>query len=212
IRCPGLKSSELAKFRCVVAKILVQRIRIKNKTTALLRPDHHTTTVIVAETIKLPGICYRQRPQHHRINECKNRRIGTNAKRKRQHRNDGESWILPQHPRSKAQVPQEVFQPSPCPRFAAALPQIHRVPELPVRRVARLARVNSVGDKFLLLQLAVQPHLLFQLPRKLLAAHQHLHPPPQLTHRSFLFFPSPLSHSYRSATSGSTRVALRAGT
>src|SRR5712671_5198936 len=156
-------------------------MRIKNKTTALLRPDHHTTTVIVAETIKLPRICYRQRPQQHRINECKNRRIGTNAEGERQHRNDSESWILPQHPRSKAQVPHEVFQPSPTPSVASAVPQMHRVPELPVRRVARLARANSVSDKFLLLQLPVEPHLLFQLLRKLLASHQHLHPPPNFT-------------------------------
>src|SRR5882762_2753741 len=98
------------------------------------------------------------------------------------------------------------------PRFSAALSQVHRVPKLPARRVARFLLLYSLIDQLLLLHFAVQSHLLFQLPRKLVAPPQHLHPSPQLTHRSFLFVPSPLSHSYRSATSGSTRVALRAGT
>src|SRR5579859_1305852 len=68
------------------------------------------------------------------------------------------------------------FSPSPC----VALPQIHRIPKLPVRRVARLPRLHSLRNQLLLLKLPVQPHLLLQLPRKLPPPHQHKNPPPYL--------------------------------
>jgi hypothetical protein len=53
----------------------VKRVRIENKTPAVLGSDHHTTIVIGAETIKLLRVRYRQRLKHRRVKERENRRV-----------------------------------------------------------------------------------------------------------------------------------------
>src|SRR5712671_2132223 len=73
-----------------------------------------------------------------------------------------------------------MFDPFPSPCLAATLSQIHRIPKLPIRRVARLAGVKSISDKLPLLQVFVQTHLLFQLPRENLSPHQHSNSSPNL--------------------------------
>src|SRR5882762_1202849 len=83
-----------------------------------------------------------------------------------------------------------MFDPFPSPRLAAALSQIHRIPKLPIRGVARFASVDAICDKFPFAQLPVQSHFLFQLARENLSPHQHSNSSPNLSQ----FAHSPSNH------------------
>src|SRR5258708_6768809 len=104
MRCRGFKSSELVKFRGVVEKVLVKLIRIENKTTAVLRADHDTATVVIAQTIELLRVGYGQELQHHRINECKNRRGGSDTQGEREHYSSREARGFAERTNAKAHI------------------------------------------------------------------------------------------------------------
>ena len=57
IRQKRSKRGELLELRCVIAKVLVQRIGIKNKTAVVLRAGHHTAVIVIAEPIQLHRFC-----------------------------------------------------------------------------------------------------------------------------------------------------------
>ncbi len=88
----------------MVSKLLVKRIRIENKTTAVLRADHYAAIVVVAQSIELRRVRYGQRPQHHRINECKNRRGGSDTQGEREHNSSREARGFEQRTNAKAHV------------------------------------------------------------------------------------------------------------
>src|SRR5437762_13335325 len=82
-------------------------MRIQNKTTAVLGSNHNATIVVVPETIELLRVRYWQRLQHHRINECENRRGGPDAQGKREHNSSREARRFPQYAQTKAQRSEE---------------------------------------------------------------------------------------------------------
>src|SRR5213082_2956486 len=86
-------------------------MRIQNKTTAVLGSNHNATIVVIPETIELLRVRYWQRLQHHRINECENRRGGPDAQGKREHNSSREARRFPQHAQTKAQILNEVLNP-----------------------------------------------------------------------------------------------------
>src|SRR5437016_2316697 len=86
-------------------------MRIQNKTTAVLGSNHNATIVVVPETIELLRVRYWQRLQHHRINECENRRGGPDAQGKREHNSSREARRFPQYAQTKAQVLNEILNP-----------------------------------------------------------------------------------------------------
>src|SRR5258708_18757814 len=104
MRCRGFKSSELVKFRGVVEKVLVKLIRIEKKSTAVLRADHDTATVVIAQTIELLRVGYGQELQHHRINECKNRRGGSDTQGEREHNSSREPKGFEERTNAKAHI------------------------------------------------------------------------------------------------------------
>src|SRR5438034_11583042 len=96
-------------------------MRIQNKTTAVLGSNHNATIVVVPETIELLRVRYWQRLQHHRINECENRRGGPDAQGKREHNSSREARRFPQYAQTKAQVLNEILNPVHSARVAAFL-------------------------------------------------------------------------------------------
>src|SRR5205823_13991365 len=86
-------------------------MRIQNKTAAVLGSNHNATIVIVAETIELLRVRYGQGLQHHRINECENRRGGSDAQAKREHNSSREARRFAQYAQTKAQIMNEILNP-----------------------------------------------------------------------------------------------------
>src|SRR6266566_2331133 len=84
-------------------------MRIQNKTAAVLGSNHNATIVIVAETIELLRVRYGQGLQHHRINECENRRGGSDAQGKREHNSSREARRFAQYAQTKAQILNPIY-------------------------------------------------------------------------------------------------------
>src|SRR6266480_6022528 len=124
-------------------------MRIQNKTAAVLGSNHNATIVIVAETIELLRVGYGQGLQHHRINECENRRGGSDAQGKREHNSSREAGRFAQYAQSEAQILNEVLNPIYTARVAALLFGLRDAAQVEPRAAVRLFLRHPLCDVLL---------------------------------------------------------------
>src|SRR5204863_10160551 len=110
---------------------------------------HNATIVIVAETIELLRVRYGQGLQHHRINECENRRGGSDAQGKREHNSSREARRFAQYAQTKAQILNEILNPIYASRVAAFLFGLLDTAQVEPRAAARLFLRHPLRDVFL---------------------------------------------------------------
>src|SRR6266566_6479347 len=147
-------------------------MRIQNKTTAVLGTYHHTAIVIVAEPIELPRVRYGQRLQHHRINECENRRGGADAEGESEDGNGGEAGVLAERACAKANVLPEGFERGESPQLAAPLSGKRGVAQLAARGVTRFIGVDAFGAILFFPLGEMKGQLVFQVAVELAAMEE----------------------------------------
>jgi len=96
------------------------------------------------------GVRERQRPQHHRVHDGKDRRVRADAQRERQHRRDGESWCPPQHAARILDILARVAQPAKRSRLALILLGLLDAAECAPRGQSRLFRRQPAAPKLVL--------------------------------------------------------------
>src|SRR5213079_1065490 len=186
-------------------------MRIQNKTTAVLGSNHNATIVVVPETIELLRVRYWQRLQHHRINECENRRGGPDAQGKREHNSSREARRFPQYAQTKAQVLNEILNPVHSARVAAFLFRLLDTAQVDSRATMRLLLGHPLRHIFLGFSFEVIAQLVVQLLVRLRPAKQRPQPQGNREQPMLRSHAPALLHSYLRATIGSTRMARRAG-
>ena len=150
----------------------------------------------------MPAIAHaRQRLERHRVNPTEDRGVRAKSQRQRKH-DDGRHHRRPRdHAQREAEIAPEVVQPRQPPGVARALLDLLDAAELPLRRMARVARAQATLLVLRRLQLQVRAYLLGHLDVEFFLAEEGAE------------FGSPAHdfYSHRNATIGSTFVARRAG-
>src|SRR5438874_11334281 len=151
-------------------------MRIQNKTAAVLGSNHNATIVIVAETIELLRVRYGQGLQHHRINECENRRGGSDAQGKREHNSSREARRFAQYAQTKAQILNEILNPIYAACVAAFLFGLLDPAQVESRAAVRLPLRHPLRDVFLGFSFEVLAQLVVQFLVRLRPAKQRPQP------------------------------------
>ena len=119
----------------------------------------------IAHGYKLPRVFHRQCAKHDRVNHGKDRGVGADAERKRQHGYGRESGILPQHAQAEAQVLNEAINGVRASRVAAflfcALHAAKLDPRAPQCLRARHAAASQVFRECLDVEAQLRVHLAF---------------------------------------------------
>src|SRR6266704_3538161 len=151
-------------------------MRIQNKTAAVLGSNHNATIVIVAETIEVLRVRYGQGLQHHRINECENRRGGSDAQGKREHNSSREARRFAQYAQTKAQILNEILNPIYASRVATFLFGLLDTAQIDSRAAVRLLLRHPLRNVFFGFSFEVVPQLVIQFLVGLRPAKQRPQP------------------------------------
>ncbi len=151
----------------VVAKVLEQRIRNYSRFAGWSESgDLHEPHRFL----------YRKRPQHYRVDQAENGRVGANSERQRQHRHHQETRASAQCSRGVVAILPEVFQP-PTLHVAAILFELFQPAELQTGAAPRLSGIHARRHEIAHQAFEVVAQFLVQVRFRRLSSKPHSLPP-----------------------------------
>ena len=130
---PGRRREDVAALR----KRASDRVREVRRGTALLSHlDEH----------QLARVVHRQHPEHQRIDQAEDRRIGADAQGEREHDHHCEGAIPEGHPHGVAQIPSDLVEPPPMATRPDAFFRLLHAAELKNGEAPRLVRRHAITD------------------------------------------------------------------
>ena len=129
---PGRRREDVAALR----ERASDRVReVRRGTSLLSHLDEH----------QLPRVAHRQHPEHQRIDQAEDRRVGADAQSEREHDDHREGAIPEGHPHGVAQIPSDLVEPPAMPPRTNAFFRLLHAAELQEGEAPRLVRRHAIA-------------------------------------------------------------------